>query len=379
MAQLPPPYHGQSVISGTVHDIFRDDADACITHLWKGGAKTATDVGKRSLNKYFEFAQMVLILLSYLIRFKRFDVAYIGVAPWAHTIMRDAILMFMSKLLAKRVWVHIHGEGLDKFLNPQDLKQKFVSKAFKNIEVISLTQADYDQAKRSAHFSKVHLLPNFATDPGTHKPKSRKTLHLGTVGNLDPRKGVFDFVETFQQLKQQGVRVKGSIIGGPTAKLSVEAMELHVKEKGLAKDITVTGRVNEEDKLALLKDIDIFLYPSRHDLAPLSLIEAIAHGCIPVVFETGGIPEIVSPYFAKNVMPVEMDRHTFAKAASNVIADYSASPKRLAKDSAYIREHFLETYSEAKFRSNILGMLTGGANANPSKTTTSGKVTKRSA
>jgi len=379
MAQLPPPYHGQSVISGTVHDIFKDEAGCEVTHLWKGGAKTATDVGKRSLAKYLEFASMVLTLFGYLIRFKRFEIAYMGVAPWAHTISRDVILMFMSKLLAKRVWVHIHGDGLDKFITPKSFKEKLVSKAFKGIELISLTKADYEYAKRSRHFSKVHLLPNFAVDPGAHKSKSRKTLHLGTVGNLDPRKGVFDFVETIHQLKQDGIRVKGSIIGGPTAQLSVEAIQAHVSDKGLEKQIAVTGRVSEEDKHALLKDMDIFLYPSRHDLAPLSLIEAIAHGCVPIVFATGGIPEIVSPYFSKNVMPVDMERQTFAKAAADVINTYIKRPKALAKDAKYIREHFLETYSEAKFRANILSMLKNNSEQTQSDILAASATSKRSA
>ncbi len=377
MAQLPPPYHGQSMISGTVHDIFRDTAKSEVVHLWKGGAKSATDVGKRSLSKYVEFAHMVLILIGYLFSLKRFDVAYMGVAPWAHTITRDAILMFLSKLLAKRVWVHIHGEGLDKFTKPSTLKEKLISKAFKGVELISLTKADFSKAKNSAHFSKVHLLPNFAIDPGKPKFQTRKTLHLGTIGNLDPRKGVFDFVETVHQLKQNGVRVKATIMGGPTAQLSVEAMKTHVMDKGLEKEITVTGRVTDEEKHAVLANIDIFLYPSRHDLAPLSLIEAISHGCVPIVFATGGIPEIVSPYFAKNVMPVEMDRHMFAKAAADIIAAYRKDPKSLKADAKHIRAHFLEMYSEEKFRTNVLNMLSNVSGEIPIEAPVMNKTSKR--
>jgi len=360
MAQLPPPYHGQSVISGTVHDIFKDDIKAEITHLWKGGAKTATDVGKRSLSKYLEFASMVLILLGYLIRFKRFEIAYMGVAPWAHTITRDTILMFLAKLLSKRVWIHIHGVGLDKFTSPQSAKEKLVSAAFKSVEIISLTQADFKHTKESGHFSQVHLVPNFAIDPGTHAIPTRKTLHIGTIGNLDPRKGVFDFVETMAVLNKQGVDVRGTIMGGPTAELSVEAMEAYVADKGLAKLINVTGRVSDEKKHDVFTDMDIFLYPSRHDLAPLSLIEAIAHGCVPVVFETGGIPEIVGPDFAKHVFPTGMEQAEFAEAASAVISIYAGDKKALKADAKRVRAHFLATYSVANFKLNILNIIAQG-------------------
>ena len=346
MAQLPPPFHGQSVISGAVYQTLRDIPGTKITHLWKGGAKSATDVGKRSLSKYLQFAQMVLILLFYWATFRRFQIAYLGVAPWAHTISRDAILMFLAKRISARVLVHIHGDGMQRFLDPQTSRDSLVSACFAGTELIAITRDLAHTASASNTFRAVHHLPNFAPDAGTPRTCRRKTLHIGMVSNLDARKGVYEFLATLKELQSRDVKIKGTIIGGPTAALSVEALRNDVEKAGLGKFVTVTGRVSEEVKSELLSDMDVFLYPSRHDLAPLSLIEAISHACVPIVFETGGIPEIIGPDLQSNVLETTLSLEAFSQQAAALIEAYGRDRTILSRDAGFARKQFLDAYSE---------------------------------
>ena len=165
MAQLLPPIHGQAMIAGAVHQTLKDLYGAQITHLWKGGAKSATDVGKRSIKKYVEFAHMALILVFYALSFRRFEIAYLGVAPWAHTISRDAILMFLAKRVARRVLVHVHGDGLHQYMYPTSIRERIIASSFKNTELIAITENLLSDARQSDIFSAVHHLPNFAPTP----------------------------------------------------------------------------------------------------------------------------------------------------------------------------------------------------------------------
>ena len=166
LAQLPPPHHGQSAMAEAVHGIFREKAGATVKHIWRGGAAGATDVGKRTLSKYLQFARMVGELSAMAVMGKRFDVAYLGMAPWAHTVTRDAILIAMAKLLARRVWVHVHGQGIERFSTPTGLKDKLVSKCLANTEIIAITDESCTEAERSGMFARVAHIPNFADDPG---------------------------------------------------------------------------------------------------------------------------------------------------------------------------------------------------------------------
>ncbi len=357
LAQLPPPFHGQSQIAGAVHDVFSNDAGANVWHLWRGGARAATEVGKRSLVKYFGFGLLVITLITYLIRGKRFDVVYLGFAPWAHTVTRDAALMILSKLLSKRVWIHVHGDGLQNFIKPKDTKSRFVAWALRQTELLAITENTFESGQIFGQFSEVTHLPNFAPDPGNPKPRGKKPIHLGIVSNLDPRKGTFEFLSSISRMKSQGMKVRGTIVGGPTASLSVEKLREKVEELGLSKVVNVTGRVSEEEKHRLLSEMDIFLYPSRHDLAPLALIEAIAHGCIPIVFEVGGIPEITGKNLSHNVLQPELTEEEFAREVCNIIKSYVKNPKLRTKDAANARKQFEANYSEAGFRNNILSAL----------------------
>ena len=147
------------------------------------------------------------------------------------------------------------------------------------------------------------------------------------------------------------------MIGGPTNALSVEGLREKVAQLGLSDVVTVTGRIDEAEKNRLLSDIDIFLYPSRHDLAPLSLIEALSHACVPIVFKTGGIPEIVGSKLSANVLPVSMNETEFSKAVGNIVSGYLTDKNLLARDSKFARTQFLTDYSEPEFRKNILALL----------------------
>ncbi len=371
LAQLPPPFHGQSQVAGAMHKIFTDDAKAETLQLWRGGARSATDVGTRSISKYLGFAAMICSLFGLIARRKRFEVAYLGVAPWAHTILRDAILIVLAKLVSRRVWVHVHGDGLEKFTRPQTLVQRTLRWVLRGTELLAITSDTVKLGKDCKIFNSVIHLPNFAKDPGIAKKKKTGSIHLGTVGNLDPRKGVFEFLACISALKSTEHHVRGTMIGGPTNALSVKDLRQKVEQMGLADTVTVTGRVDESEKNRLLSEMDIFLYPSRHDLAPLSLIEALSHACVPIVFETGGIPEIVGVKLATNVLPVSMSETEFTGQVSNIVANYISNRKSLTSDAKNARAQFLTGYSESGFRKNVLALLERNENLDRDPTTAS--------
>jgi glycosyltransferase involved in cell wall biosynthesis len=60
-------------------------------------------------------------------------------------------------------------------------------------------------------------------------------------------------------------------------------VEAQVREMGLAERVTFLGWVSLADVAAQLRDADIFVTTSRSDGANISLLEAMAAGCFPVV------------------------------------------------------------------------------------------------
>lgn len=366
LAQTPPPHHGQSAIAALVRSVFEADAKMVVDQRWRGGAQSNKDVGKKSIGKLFGFFGFVIELLMLLVTAKRYDFAYLGIAPWAHTAMRDMILAGLAKRLAKRTWIHVHGNGLSELVEHPGLRGLLARWLLSGTEVIAITEDACQKAKALGLFSRVLPLANMSVDPGETERPSQGKITIACLGNLDPRKGVLDFVDIVSAVAREDKRVHAVIIGGETAQLSVEDVKARAAKHGVADHINVTGWVTEEHKTDLLSEADIFLYMSRHDLAPVALIEALAHGCAPIVLDIGGLAEMVGPQLHSNVI-VETESESALPHAQDMIRAYLGVPELLAQDKARARHRYLTTYSPEIFKTTLLGFLKSADDAGPAR------------
>jgi len=357
LAQLPPPYHGQSAMASCMYDVFRGEAGLEVTHMWRGGARDNQDIGHRRLAKYLALTRLVLELAAMWLVGRRFDFAYLGIAPWAHTSTRDALLTWLAGAMSRRVFLHVHGDGLSALIEGNDMKARLIRTCLSDSELLAITNETARTAAASRVFARVIALPNMGADPGDPRVGTSRPITVGCLGNLDPRKGVLDFIEVIRELLRRGVDVQAKVVGGPTPALSVEALRDHVAALGLSDRITVTGRVSEEDKSTILSGQDVFLYPSRHDLAPVALIEALAHANAPIVIDIGGLREMVGPQLSGNVIPAGLSRDAMISRAADVIAAYAESEQRLEQDRGHARARYLNSYHPGTFRARVVALV----------------------
>lgn len=357
LAQTPPPHHGQSAIAARMRAVFEADAGRIVDQRWRGGAQSNEDVGRRNLSKLLAFLTLLLDLSRLWLSGRRYEIAYLGLAPWAHTALRDALIAFIAKRLAARTWVHVHGDGLEELVTAPGLRGRLARAGLSGTELITITDGIARSARRLGLFSRILPLPNMAPDPGAPEVCPGLPLKIACLGNLDARKGVLDFIDCVADLGANRLDVQAVIIGGPTAQLSEKDVLERAAERGLpASRLKVTGWVSETRKTTLLADADVFLYLSQHDLAPVALIEAMAHGCAPVVLDIGGLAEMVGPKLRDNVLPVG-DRNAIRAAATACIRGYLDHPDRLIWDKARARERYLAAFSPDIFRASVLGHL----------------------
>jgi len=235
-------------------------------------------------------------------------------------------------------------------------KGALVRRMLSNTEIVAITEEACQGARASGLFSRVLPLANMSQDPGEPRKTTNGAITIACLGNLDPRKGVLDFVDVVSLVGQKDDRVRGVIIGGATAQLDVEDVRERAAGYGSDTRIDVTGWVSEERKSSLLAQADIFLYLSRHDLAPVALIEALAHGCAPIVLDIGGLAEMVGSDLHGNVIADTEQRASLGHACAMIEA-YLADPKALERDKNLGRQRYLDAYSPKIFRANILRFL----------------------
>ena len=125
-------------------------------------------------------------------------------------------------------------------------------------------------------------------DLETFRPAAerREAVTIGVVCALRPEKDLGTLIEAFARLERPDWRLRIAGSGSMLAELRSQALS-----KGLVADcIFSPATANAAD---CMRDIDIFVLPSRSEAFSNSLLEAMASGCCPVASRVGGNPELV--------------------------------------------------------------------------------------
>jgi glycosyltransferase involved in cell wall biosynthesis len=164
---------------------------------------------------------------------------------------------------------------------------------------------------------KAEAMPEFARVPVTHLPygvpmlsegnmaqtglqRPLQILYLGRLAREQKR--VHLFPQILELLKASGIPFHWTIAGDGPDKA---ALEQTMKDAPPEQTVSFAGPVRYAGVPALLKQHDLYLLASDFEGLPLSLLEAMGAGLVPVVSQLpSGIPEVVD---AGNGMLVPVD------------------------------------------------------------------------
>ena len=140
--------------------------------------------------------------------------------------------------------------------------------------------------------------------------------YLLFIGRLEKRKNVIGIIKAFEILKEKyNIPHKLILAGGKG--YGYESSKSKVQSSKHKKDIVLTGFVSEEKKWELLKNADVFLFPTFYEGFGLPILEAQSTGTPVVAGDNSSIPEIagsallVNPHNPKEI----------AEAAYKLISD----------------------------------------------------------
>ena len=143
--------------------------------------------------------------------------------------------------------------------------------------------ADTDKT-RSRHDSSQSRLQSLDT-------QETSTLRLFAGGDIEGRKGHALALHALAKCKQQGLRFRYHIAGiGPES----PHLQALAKRLGIADQVLISPPLHGDAFMAALSETDIYFLPSLRDNAPVTLMEAMLSGCVPVVVASGGPGLIVT-------------------------------------------------------------------------------------
>ena len=213
------------------------------------------------------------------------------------SIIRDFPFLSYCVKKNRKLVIHIHG-GL--FLTapkiPCHLKL-ILKKVFSwDVPFIVLSDSEVQILKNRFGTKKVQSLPNCVDlkDAEEYARESQNSsnnnpLVIGYLGRIEPNKGMTELLCACESLRKEGVPFKLTIAG----KEQKNGEFLPRFDRLLGDDFHYAGLVYGKTKCDFLRSPDVFVLPSYFEGLPMSLLECMSYGVVPVVTPVGSIPEVV--------------------------------------------------------------------------------------
>lgn len=209
-------------------------------------------------------------------------------------IIRDYMLIKVAHRLGMPIVLHIHGGSYVKERNRPWYIKKLLKKIFKwSKHVIVLGEEEKTILKEDFKLKNVISLPNCIDLTEAKKfdrsIAKKEILDILYIGRIEPNKGIDYTFEACKALKSEGIKFHLDFAG----KEEVDGQYIPKFKEEFGDDFTFHGIVSGKKKINLLKKCDIFLLPSFYEGLPMSLLETMSFGEVPIVTPVGSIPTVV--------------------------------------------------------------------------------------
>lgn len=201
---------------------------------------------------------------------------------------------------------------------------------------------------------RVFVLTN-PIDVARFQPRGQGTarpIDLLWIGRFSEEKDPLRFVDILNELASRGLDVDAAMVGaGPLD----DAVRRALARTGLAERVVVTGWL--DDPIEFYRRSRVFVLTSRREGLPLTLVEAMAMGVVPVVPAVGSVTDAARDGHNAVVVP---DRRptTYADAIAPLCAD-EAARRRLAENAEGVRQEYSLASARSDWR-RILSAVLGG-------------------
>jgi glycosyltransferase involved in cell wall biosynthesis len=213
-------------------------------------------------------------------------------------------------------WFYEAGRSLTSLLAR---KKSEILNSIKEVDVVISTNRQTEQLLRSLGRIKpilrqpmVMSIERFQEIQHARRNKDQKCLKIIGAGTIEGRKGFALTIKALAKLKNKGIPFEYTIAGNG---FELEKLKSLVKNLDLEKQVFFPGGLDSEAYIQKLNESHVFCFPSLRDNSPLSLLEAMAAGCVPIVLDNGGPAEAVDSKCGF-VLPLECPRLTIDRIQS---------------------------------------------------------------
>lgn len=281
---------------------------------------------------------------------------YINTSQSKAGFLRDYLFINLAKFFGHKVIAHQFGANYDKFYDSQhsSLRQKIRDTFDKTDKLIVEGEYTKNHFQFLTNYKeKVTVIPNGLPENVDSKTITAKEIvayqpvKIIYLSNLIESKGYWDVLKAFNILVNRDHRnvevifsgrflgdVEDEIFG--SAEKAKESFFTYIKENKLSDKVQYFEGLYGENKAKAFREAHFFILPSYYinEGQPVSILESLAYGCVPIVTKHRLIPDMVNEengFFVNPKSPEEIAKiinHTmnhpleYSKYSANGIIFY---------------------------------------------------------
>ncbi len=263
--------------------------------------------------------------LFYLLR-KNPDRVIVNTSLSKQLLVRDGILVFLSKVLGYNVTLMIHG-----FQDKALFHDRILKMGYFKADVIFVLASEFKQQLVTAGYRRniyVNYNPvesailNRIDEIQISRDMSEinKLLFLARV---EKNKGVYILLEAFELLQKKYPSLILTIAGDGS---ELDNMKSYVANHQV-NNVVFKGFVSGEAKIKLLEESDLFIMPTHREGLPISVLEAMALGNMIVTRPVGGLVDLYDNHKFGTLIE-SLDPKDYAAAIEVLINDIDLEEQR---------------------------------------------------
>jgi len=348
-AQLPPPLHGASLRNKAIFEskIIRDKFE--FVYVPFNYSNSIEELGKFAFKKIYIFIKLFIKLIWKSIR-KDFDVVYFTYSFRRNGVFRDTLFVILFRIFRIPIIFHFRNKGA-KVLSLNNLMNKLISFSLKRGFFICLSEIAVKDIEDFIDKENLYIVNN-GIQPANLSYKKKENLNdnikLFFISNLRHEKGVFTLLEVYKELQTKVPRSLSLSIVGEEGDISYAELETYITQHELH-NIKLLGPLYGSSKYEIFNNSDIFIFPSRNEVFPGVVLEAMQFALPIVATNVGAIPDIIKSQ--ENGIICDVDNVDEIVSGILKLIDDQEFSKKIG-DKA--QSDFYENYTLKSFEKNML-------------------------